>query len=71
MIVVYRFRMFDSDYGDWVVQLSKSTEERIVALGGSIVEGTAEAVASSSIDADGRYIPRPARHHPSCDAPLT
>jgi hypothetical protein len=57
MVTVYRFRIFDPNTGDWVVQLSKGTEERIIALEGSIIEGTAEEVAPSLIDSDGRYIP--------------
>ena len=57
MITVYRFRIFDPSTSDWVVQLSKSPEDRIVALGGSIIEGTAELVEPSMIGGEGRYIP--------------
>ena len=57
IVTVHRFKLFDPSTGDWVVQLSKSPENRIVALGGRIVDGTAEQVDPSMIDSDGRYVP--------------
>jgi hypothetical protein len=57
MVTVHRFKLLDPATGDWVVQLAKSTEDHIAALGGSIIEFTTEAVDQSMIDADGRYIP--------------
>jgi len=40
---------------DWVVELSKSTEDRIMRLGGRIVPETAEDVDEATLDSEGRY----------------
>jgi hypothetical protein len=57
MVTVHRYRLFDEAIRDWVVQLSKSSEERIRALSGQIIEGTADEVDAAMIDAQGRYVP--------------
>ncbi|WP_068015070.1 hypothetical protein [Rhodoplanes sp. Z2-YC6860] len=57
MITVYRYKLFDQRDGEWIVQISKGTKGRIEALGGGIIEGTAEQVDESLIDNEGRYIP--------------
>ena len=57
MVKVYRFRVQDAHSGDWIVQLSKATEHRIVQIGGRIIEGTAEDVPEAAIDEDGRHFP--------------
>ena len=57
MATVYRYKIFDRRDNDWVVQISKGTKARIEALGGRIIEGTAEEVDPSFIDSEGRYVP--------------
>ena len=42
MVTVYRYKLFDQRDGDWMVQISKGTKDRIEALGGRIIEGSAE-----------------------------
>jgi hypothetical protein len=56
MVTVHRCKLPDRD-GELCVQLLKRTEQRINELGGRIIEGTAEQVDPSMIDAEGRYIP--------------
>ena len=56
MVVVHRFKLLEPATGDWIVQIPKSTQARIEALGGLIIAGTAEEVDVAKIDDDGRYI---------------
>ena len=57
MITVFRYKLFDQRDRDWVVQLSKSTKARIEALGGRIIDGTAEDVDEAMLDSNEHYIP--------------
>jgi len=54
LIEVHSFRVYDSRAGDMVRPSAKSTAERIARIGGDIILGTAEWVAPSSVDAEGR-----------------
>jgi len=58
MVTVHRYRLFEQETGDWVVQLSKGSEAHIEKLGGKIIAGTAEQVDQALIDDQGRYLPR-------------
>jgi hypothetical protein len=58
MITVHRCKMYERMSGEWIVQILKRTEQSIHDLGGKIIEGTAEEVDPSMIDAEGRYIPK-------------
>ena len=57
MVTVYRYKLFDRRDGDWVVQIAKATKERIEALGGRIIDGSAEDVDESLVDSAGRHVP--------------
>lgn len=58
MVTMHRYRVFDKETCDWVVQLSKGPEAQIEQLGGKIIAGTAEDVDPALIDDQGRYWPR-------------
>jgi hypothetical protein len=57
MITVYRYRLYDPDADAWVVQLSKATAQHIAAVKGRIIDGTAEEVDDSAVDAEGYFAP--------------
>lgn len=58
MVTVHRFRVWDILTDKWMYSVSKRTAKRIDALGGEIVEGTAEEVSEEEIDGEGRHIMR-------------
>jgi hypothetical protein len=57
MVTVYRFRAFDPDTNEWVVQLSKATKDYIEMIGGRIIDGTAENVDPATLDPVGQLVP--------------
>jgi hypothetical protein len=56
-IVVHRYRALDPETGDWVVQLSRASEDYIRQSGGRIIENTAEQLHFSKLDSQGRAVP--------------
>lgn len=42
MVVVYQFKVWDVQLGDWVLASRKSSEDRISRCGGKVIPGTAE-----------------------------
>jgi hypothetical protein len=58
VVTVHRFRVWDQMRGELVPQPLKSTEERIRMIKGEIIPGTAEDVAETALDKEGRYDPQ-------------
>jgi hypothetical protein len=58
MATVHSFRAWNQATGEMLTATSKSTAARIKAVGGEIIEGTAERVPVSALDEEGRYRPR-------------
>jgi len=58
VVTVYRFRVWDVQTDKWMYSVSKSTAKSIDALGGEIVEGSAEEASEDEIDSEGRHIMR-------------
>jgi hypothetical protein len=54
-VTVHKFKVWDISVGDYVVQSTKSTAERIKEIGGDIIPGTAEEVDPADLDDQGRY----------------
>ena len=54
-ITVYGFLMMDNDQLALVGARGKATRETILALGGKVVESTAEVIDESQLNATGRY----------------
>ncbi len=57
LVQVHAFKVWDSGAGDMVQPHGKSTAERIARIGGEIIWGSAEWLAPSAIDAEGRMVP--------------
>ena len=57
MVTVHRYKLFELASGEWIVQLSKCSEETIKSLGGQTIPGTAEEVEPTVLDPSGRYVP--------------
>lgn len=58
MVEVYHFKVFNIHKGDWEIPPSKRTRESISELKGEIIPDTAEEVAATKLDSQGRYFPR-------------
>ena len=54
-ITVYGFLMMDFQQGVYLGARGKATRETIMALGGEVVESTAEVIDESQLNATGRY----------------
>lgn len=57
MVTVYHFKVWDQMAGAFIVPRRKSPAERIAAIGGVIIDGTAEDVPETSLDRERRYSP--------------
>ena len=57
-MTVYRFKVWDTQHDKYVCPDHKQTAEGIKALGGIIIEGTAEEVSDAAIDEQWRYLPK-------------
>lgn len=60
LVEVHAFKVLDGRLGDMVQSRGKSTAERIARIGGEIIPGSAEWVAPSAIDPEGRITPEAA-----------
>lgn len=58
MVTVHRFRVRDFLTDKWLYSVSKRTAKSIDAIGGEIIDGTAEEVSEEEIDGEGRHIMR-------------
>jgi hypothetical protein len=54
LVEVHSFKVWDGDAGEMAQPRAKSTASRIARIGGEIIPGTAEWVAPSNVDAEGR-----------------
>ncbi len=60
LVTVYNFRSLDSGFESAPVATFKATRQAIVEVfGGDLIDGTAEQVDRSDLDADGSYRRRP------------
>ena len=58
MITVHHFKVWDAQTDEYISPPRKSPAERIKAVGGEIIPGTAESVEEAALDDHGRYDPR-------------
>jgi hypothetical protein len=58
VVTVHHFRVWDYRRDKYVNQPLKTTAERIRQVKGEIIPGTAEDVAASALDPEGRYDPQ-------------
>ena len=59
-VTVHHYLVWDHQRGRSAMPPMKATLERIKAIGGKVLPGTAEQVDASALDARSRYVPKAA-----------
>jgi len=55
MLLVYRYRVWDKEFGAWVIFPEKMTADRIAKIGGTMIPRTGELIDPGLLDSSERY----------------